>query len=71
MKITIRNKDTGEVAIIRRGICTAHPAWVHAQCGTSSEAELQRYLDGLNVEDWYRGNKHLGHDVAGMEMFIE
>lgn len=30
---------------------------------------MQACLDGLNVEMWYRGDKHLGPDTSGIEMF--
>lgn len=70
-KITITNQTTGEKALIFRDVCTIHPKWVHEQCGTASEAELQQYLDGLNVMDWYRGGRHLGPDTTGMEMSLE
>jgi hypothetical protein len=36
---------------------TTHPQWVHEQCGTASESELQRSLDATNVSDWYRDGK--------------
>lgn len=71
MTIKITNQKTGEQTTIVRDVCTTHPAWVHEQCGTASESELQACLDGLNVSMWYRDGKHLGQDVAGMEMFLD
>lgn len=68
MKITITNKQTDETIEISRSVTDAHPAWVHEQCGTSSESELQSALDGMNVSDWYREGKHLGPDECGIEM---
>jgi hypothetical protein len=68
MKITITNKSTGETIRISRNVCDTHPAWVHDQCGTASESELQAFLDAMNVEDWYRAGKHLGPDECGIEM---
>lgn len=62
----------GVVYPIRRNAAHEHPAAVHLAMETSSEAELQHALDGLNVSDWYdaRG-RHLGPDCNGLEMFIE
>lgn len=71
MTIKITNQKTGEQTTIVRDVCTTHPAWVHEQCGTSSESELQACLDGLNVSMWYRDGNHLGPDVSGMEMFLD
>lgn len=70
MKITttITNLKTGEVANIARSVTTIHPEWIHDQLGTKSEAELQHYLDGNHISDWYREGKHLGADVAGISM---
>lgn len=70
MTIQITNAKTGEKTTIARDVRTSHPAWVHEQCGTTSEAELQAYLDGLNVQMWYRDGKHLGPDAFGLEMFL-
>lgn len=66
--ITITNFSTGEKITIARDVCTIHPQWVHEQCGTATESELQSCLDGLNVGDWYRDGRHLGPDTAGIEM---
>lgn len=71
MKITITNKQTGEALTISRSVTTQHPAWVHEQCGTSSESELQQVMDGYNVSDYYRAGKHLGDDVAGISLWEE
>jgi len=69
MKIQITNAKTGEKTTISRDVCTQHPNWVHEQCGTTSESELQALLDGLNVSMWYRDGNHLGQDASGIEMF--
>lgn len=69
MRIQITNAKTGETTPIVRDVAHKHPDWVHRQCGTASESELQACLDGLNVSMWYRDGKHLGPDVAGVEMF--
>jgi hypothetical protein len=71
MKIEITNAKTGEKIEIVRDVCTTHPRWVHDQCGTASESELQHCLDGLNVSDWYRDGKHLGNDICGISMYEE
>jgi hypothetical protein len=69
MKLSITNHKTGEVELISRDVCTEHPQWVHEQCGTADEAELQAYLDQFNVMDWYGENgEHLGPDICGIEL---
>lgn len=67
-RIQITTPD-GTVYPIYRDVCHTHPDAVHQQLGTSSEAELQQALDGVNVRDWYRDGVHLGPDVCGLEMF--
>ena len=70
MKIEIRNAKTGKTVRIDRDVCSQHPAWVHTQCGTSGEIELQQMLDGANVEDWYRDDgSHKGDDECGISMY--
>lgn len=69
MKMKITNLKTGERINVIRDVCTSHPQWVHDQCGTSSETELQHYIDQLSPPMWYRGSKHLGPDAAGIEIF--
>lgn len=70
MEIKITNKATGESCEIYRDVSHMHPLWVHEQCGTESETELQHMLDGLNVMMWYDdAGRHLGPDEAGIEMF--
>lgn len=49
MQITI----DGTVYPVYRDAARTHPVAVHDALGTSSEAELQRVLDTLNVSDWY------------------
>jgi hypothetical protein len=69
MKITIRNKSTGEIEPIRRDVCAVHPAWVHSQCGTASEAELQAMLDAYRVEDFFDSEgHHRGADNLGISI---
>ncbi len=46
---TIRSQETGEIEILARDVCTEHSEWVHRQLGTSSESELQHFLDQLEV----------------------
>lgn len=70
MKIEIKNNKTNETIAISQDVCTEHPAWVHQQCGTQSESELQSMLDGYNVEDYYDGySQHKGADICGISMF--
>lgn len=66
--ITIQNHETGEVTVIRRDVCYRHSEWIHAQCGSSTEVELQRMLDQLNVRDFLdeAGVHSLGRDVCGL-----
>jgi hypothetical protein len=72
MAYSIQITIAGTVYPIYRDVCHTHPAEVHKALGTSSETELQRGLDTLNVSDWYDASgKHLGPDVNGMEMFEE
>jgi len=66
MQITI----DGTVYPVYRDAARTHPVAVHDALGTSSEAELQRVLDTLNVSDWYDADgQHRGPDANGMEMF--
>lgn len=73
MRVTITNQQTGEKATIQRDVRATHPAWVHKQLGTNSEAELQQFLDDYNVNDFYASpdGSHLGPDDVGIEMFQE
>lgn len=68
MNISITNQQTGEKLQITRSVSATHPAWVHSQCGTSSESELQSCLDQYDVSDYYRDGKHLGPDSSGVEL---
>ncbi len=55
---------------IHRDVAHRHPAPVHLALETSSETELQRGLDAMNVEDWYDADsRHRGPDASGLEMF--
>lgn len=45
MRYTIMHHATGETLTLSRDVATTHPAWVHGQMGTDSEAELQWALD--------------------------
>lgn len=47
--LKIRRRETGEVAVLAGGAGAHHPAWVHAQCGTRSEAELLALIASLDV----------------------
>jgi hypothetical protein len=59
---TIENKQTREVADLSRTMTTKPPDWVHEQCGTTSESELELHLDQLSSAD-YEG---LGRDSCGI-----
>lgn len=50
-KATIRNLTTGETLTLSRDVRHTHPAWVHDQMGTESEAELQAALDCYEASD--------------------
>ena len=50
--LKIRNRETGEVADLSRDVCVTHPEWVHEQCGTSSEPELQQMLDQRSYDEF-------------------
>lgn len=49
MILKIRNRKTGKEENLIRGFYT-HPAWVHEQCGTSSESELQELLEQIDQD---------------------
>jgi hypothetical protein len=57
---SIRNHQTGEVIELIRDVCTEHPEWVHQQCGTESESELQHMLDQMSSEDYAKGQDGFG-----------
>jgi hypothetical protein len=61
---TITNKETGQKIELVRDVCTQHPDWVHEQCGSSSEVELQLMLDQLSVADFIG----IGADVCGIDI---
>jgi len=44
-RFTIKHHHTGEIITIDRTVTAVHPAWVHEQCGTADEEELQEMLD--------------------------
>lgn len=62
MSLQIRNHQTGEIIILSRDVRTTHPDWVHSQCETESEAELQRVIDQID-ESEYAG---AGEDSCGI-----
>lgn len=71
MKITITNKQTGERISIARNVAVIHPAWVHEQLGTESEADLQTCLDQFSLSDYYDGETHKGADEYGVELIAD
>jgi hypothetical protein len=58
--MTITSHTSGETLTLSRDVRTVHPAWVHEQMGTETEAELQ------DVLDQYAGAEGLGPDVDGV-----
>jgi len=54
IRFRIRNKQTGEAITISRDVKHVHPTWVHEQCDTQSEGELQRMLDQTNFGDYVK-----------------
>jgi hypothetical protein len=47
--LMIRNRKTGEEVAFATGPRATHPKWVHEQCSTRSEAELQSLLAAMDV----------------------
>jgi hypothetical protein len=65
----VRLHVAGEVYPIHRDVTSEHPRAVHAALGTTSETELQQYLDDCRVADYYGDDgKHLGPDDSGLEL---
>jgi hypothetical protein len=64
--LKIRNRETGEVADLSRDVCVTHPEWVHEQCGTSSEPELQHMLDQRSYDEFAHNPD--SEDEAGIFM---
>lgn len=60
----ITNKETGQKIELARDVCTRHPEWVHEQCGSSSEIELQAMLDQLSAADFVG----MGPDESGIDI---
>lgn len=69
MNFQIRNKQTDEVVEIVRDVCHNHPAWVHEQCSTESEAELQGMLDQMSYADYVRVGRE-NEDESGIFLAI-
>lgn len=67
--LKIRNREPGEVVYLGRDVCVTHPEWVHKQCGTSSEAELQRMLDQYSYDEFARHAE--SENDAGIFMDME
>ena len=44
----IYRHDSNDSVLLSRDVRDEHPAWVHEQLGTESEAELQAHLDNLD-----------------------
>jgi len=60
--LKIKNLKTGKVVSIVRDVCHTHPDWVHGQCSTFTESQLQEMLDQTSEQD-YVGQ---GPDVCGI-----
>jgi hypothetical protein len=60
----------GEVYPIHRDVTREHPRAVPAALGTTSETELQQYLDDCHPQDCYGDDgQHLGPpDDSGLEL---
>ena len=57
----------GHTYPIYRDVCYRHPAAVHAACGSESEVDLQRGLDGLSYDSWFDDDgRYLGDDCNGI-----
>ncbi len=66
--IRITHLDTGERLWLSNGPGAVHPVWVHRQCHTTTEAELQQAMAD-NIENWEPAAAELGPDDQGMEVF--
>lgn len=62
--LKIKNFETGETAQIVRDVTHQHPAWVHEQCGTESEAEFQQMLDQTSEAEYIKNPGE--EDCAGV-----
>src|SRR5512135_3395416 len=65
----IRNKASGEVAALVADASHRHPGWVHEQCGTRTEGELQVLLGRLQLADYIRAGKN-NEDARGVFVSI-
>ena len=52
ISLTIRNLTTGETIDLVLDVSHTHPDWVHDQCDTSSEGDLQAMLDQISYRDY-------------------
>ena len=58
--LQVRRRETGEVAALSGVGGAHHPAWVHEQCGTRSETELQALIAGIEVGALLRSGDRRG-----------
>ena len=65
----IRNKASGEVTALVADASHRHPGWVHEQCGTRTEGELQALLGRLQLADYIRAGKN-NEDARGVFVSI-
>ncbi len=72
MKFKIVHEKTGERIALSRDVCAEHPQWVHEQCGTTSEGELQSCLDQYDIRCYYDSDgDHKGPDICGISMVFD
>jgi len=72
MTFRITNEKTNEQETLSRDVCAKHPAWVHAQCETSGEGELQAMLDQYDIRSYYDSDgERKGPDICGIEMIFD
>ena len=64
--LKIRNQQTGEVETISRDVRDTHSEWVHAQCGTENESELQDMISQMSLAE-FAANPD-SEDVCGIFM---
>lgn len=64
--LQIRNLGSNELIPLVRDVCHQHPAWVHQQCETDSESELQLMLDIIREQDYIGA----GEDECGISTDI-
>jgi len=64
MSLQIRNHKTNETVTLSSDVRTVHPDWVHEQCETAGEVELQYMLDQIHEDDYASA----GEDYCGISL---